>query len=69
MKDVREELDRQLQNLQRQAETAEKFREYKVEERLGKVRLAAVRWDHLQKTRQKDEALLRDQELELAEFD
>lgn len=65
LKDVREELDRQLQNLQRQAKTAEKFREYKVEERLGKARLAAVRWDHLQKTRQKDEALLRDQELEL----
>lgn len=65
LRDVREELERQLQNLQRQAKTAEKYREFKAEERVGKARLAAVRWDHLQKTRLKDEALLRDQVLEL----
>ena len=45
--DIREELDRQLQHLQRQARAAEKYREYKQEERDLTARLLALRWQRL----------------------
>jgi chromosome segregation protein len=45
--DIREELDRQLQHLQRQAKSAEKYREYKQEERDLSARLQALRWQRL----------------------
>ncbi len=42
--DLRDELERQLGRLQRQARSAEKYREYKVEERRLKAELLALRW-------------------------
>jgi len=44
LKDIREELERQLQHLQRQAKSAEKYREYKQEERDLTARVQALRW-------------------------
>ncbi len=45
--DIREELERQLQHLQRQAKSAEKYREFKQEERDTTARLQALRWQRL----------------------
>lgn len=42
--DLRDELERQLARLQRQAKAAEKYREYKTEERRLKAELLALRW-------------------------
>lgn len=44
LNDLREELERQLSHLQRQASAAEKYKEYKEEERLLKAQLQALRW-------------------------
>jgi len=45
--DIRDELDRQLQHLKRQAQSAEKYTEYKAEERLIKAQLQALQWREL----------------------
>jgi len=45
--DIRDELDRQLQHLKRQAASAEKYTEYKAEERLYKAQLQALQWREL----------------------
>ena len=45
--DLRDELGRQLQHLQRQAQAAEKYTEYKVEERQLKAQLQALQWQEL----------------------
>ena len=45
--DIRDELDRQLQHLKRQAQSAEKYTEYKAEERLVKAQLQALQWREL----------------------
>ena len=42
--DLREELERQLARLQRQAKAAERYREYKAEEKRLKKELLALRW-------------------------
>ncbi|MBQ0778228.1 MAG: AAA family ATPase, partial [Pseudomonas sp.] len=42
--DLREELERQLAHLQRQAQAAEKYKEFKAEERQLKAQLQALRW-------------------------
>lgn len=47
--DIRDELERQLQHLQRQAAAAEKYRELKQEERDLTARLNALRWQRLDK--------------------
>ncbi len=44
LNDVREELDRQLQHLQRQARNAEKYRQYKAEEQRLTAGVLALRW-------------------------
>jgi chromosome segregation protein len=44
LNDLREELDKQLAHLQRQARTAERYKELKQEERLVKGQLQALRW-------------------------
>ena len=46
--DVREELDRQLQHLRRQARAAEQYRDYRAEERQTRAELLALRWRDLQ---------------------
>jgi chromosome segregation protein len=45
--DLRDELGRQLQHLQRQAQAAEKYREYKSEERRLQAQLQALQWQQL----------------------
>ncbi len=45
--DLREELERQLGHLHRQAQSAEKYKEYKAEERQLKAQLQALRWQTL----------------------
>ncbi len=44
--DIRDELQRQLQKLQRQAKAAEKFRQYKTEQRELSKQLQALQWKH-----------------------
>jgi len=45
--DLREELERQLAHLHRQAQAAEKYKTYKAEERQLKAQLQALRWQTL----------------------
>jgi len=45
--DLRDELERQLQHLQRQAASAEKYTEFKQEERLLKAQLQVLQWKAL----------------------
>ncbi|MGE0486535.1 MAG: chromosome segregation protein SMC [Gammaproteobacteria bacterium] len=44
LNDIREELDKQLGHLQRQARAAERFQAYQAEERGAQARLLAARW-------------------------
>jgi len=60
--DLREELERQLQHLHRQAQSAEKYKNYKQEERQTKAQLSALRWKRLS-----DE--VSGQELKIAELE
>lgn len=48
LSDVREELNRQLQHLQRQARAAEQYRDYRTEERRLRVEWLTLRWRALQ---------------------
>ena len=48
LNDLREELDRQLRHLQRQSQAAEKYGEYKQEERQLKAQLQALQWRSLE---------------------
>ncbi len=65
LNDVREELNRQLQHLQRQARAAEQYRDYRAEERRLRAELLTLRWralqgemlDHEQAVRQQETAL------------
>jgi len=61
--DLRDELGRQLERLHRQAQAAEKYREYKAEERLLKARLSALRWRKLDQKVQQRGAVIGDQEV------
>ncbi|MGG5291008.1 chromosome segregation protein SMC [Pseudomonas shirazensis] len=61
--DLRDELGRQLERLHRQAQAAEKYREYKAEERLLKARLSALRWRELDQRVQQRGAVIGDQEV------
>lgn len=47
LNDLRDELDKQLAHLQRQAKTAERYKELKQEERQLRGRLQALRWRNL----------------------
>ncbi len=61
--DLREELERQLERLHRQAQAAEKYQEYKAEERQLKAQLAALRWQALNQQVGNREAVIGDQEV------
>ena len=53
--DLREELDKQLEKLNRQAKTAEKYKIYKAEERQKKGELLALQWRNIdQEAREKE---------------
>ena len=62
LEDLREELGKQLDRLNRQARTAEKFKEYKEEERLLKGQLTALRWRDLDAQASERERQIREQE-------
>ena len=62
LQDIRDEMERQLAHLHRQAQAAEKYKEYKAEERLKKGQLQALKWTVL-------DVDYRKRELEIAELD
>ncbi|MBZ2170069.1 chromosome segregation protein SMC [Marinobacter sp. F4216] len=66
--DLREELGRQLQHLERQAAAAEKYKAYKQEERQKKAELTVLRWQSLDNDLQSWREKIRDTELELEKF-
>ncbi len=61
--DVRLELDKQIAHLQRQARTAERYTEFKKEERLKKAQLQALRWDAIDSKAKQQEAEIHKKEL------
>lgn len=61
--DLREELERQLERLHRQAQAAEKYTEYKAEERQLKAQLSALRWRALDEQVRQRESVIGDQEV------
>lgn len=63
--DIREELERQLMHLQRQAAAAEKYGVYKEEERLLKAQLAAFRWQKLDGEVSQRDHLIRELEVQV----
>ncbi|WP_372985519.1 chromosome segregation protein SMC [Marinobacter sp.] len=63
--DLRDELARQLQHLERQAAAAEKYKAYKQEERQKKAELTVLRWQSLDNDLQTWRGKIRDTELEL----
>ncbi len=61
--DLREELERQLERLHRQAQAAEKYQQYKAEERQLKAQLSALRWQALNAQVGVREQMIGDQEV------
>jgi len=64
LEDLREELGRQLDRLQRQAKNAEKYTEYKEEERLLKAQLHALKWRKINANIKVANASIRDLEVQ-----
>ncbi|GAB4359309.1 MAG: chromosome segregation protein SMC [Gammaproteobacteria bacterium] len=62
LEDLREEVAKQLQHLQRQARTAERYKVMKEEERRLKAELLALRWQALDKEDKALEQKIREQE-------
>jgi len=58
--DLREEVEKQLQNLKKQSEKAEKFTDLKKQERQYKKELLALRWNSYHQTSQQLESKLQD---------
>ena len=65
LSDVRAELGRQLQHLERQAVAAEKYKILKQDERRKKAELTVLRWQHLNTELQSWHGRIRDTELQL----
>lgn len=65
LSDIRDELEKQLGRLKRQANTAEKYKVLREEERLLKAQLTALRWLLKQGEAEKTEAQIREQETAL----
>jgi len=60
--DLRDELGKQLDKLNRQSKTAEKYKTYKDEERLLKAQLTALRWQGLNQQIEQKDSLIKEQE-------
>jgi len=60
LNDLREELGKQLQHLEKQARDAEKYKECKLEERTLRAQLHALRWRSLDQQVQQHEASIRE---------
>ncbi len=65
--DLREEIDKQLERLQRQSRTAEKYKELKIEERRTKAEHLALRWHELNDQMENREQVIEEQETRLQE--
>ncbi|MCW9013984.1 MAG: chromosome segregation protein SMC [Gammaproteobacteria bacterium] len=65
--DLREEIDKQLAHLQRQSRTAERYKEFKIEERLFKAEHLALRWRELKAEMENRELAITEQETRLQE--
>lgn len=65
LSDLREELGRQLERLHSQAKAAEKYQQYKIEERQLKAELTAIRWQTLNQQAQNHQRIIGEQELAL----
>lgn len=65
--DLREEMGRQLDHLQRQAQAAERYKECKAEERLKKAQLQALKWQAINTGAQSQERAIREFEVQLEE--
>ena len=63
--DLREEVDKQLAHLQRQSRTAERYKEYKIEERRIKAEHLALRWRELNAEVEKREQAISEQQTRL----
>ena len=63
--DLRDELGRQLGHLERQAQAAEKYKEYKAEERLKKAQLHALKWRSIDTGTQSQEQAISELEVQL----
>jgi chromosome segregation protein len=66
--DIRDELERQLSRLQRQAQAAEKYTEYKKEERLLKAQVQALKYQQLDQQAKVKQEAIRDLELRMESF-
>lgn len=66
--DIRDELERQLSRLQRQAQAAEKYTEYKKEERLLKAQVQALKFLQLDQQAKSKQETIRDLELRMESF-
>ncbi|WP_347332425.1 chromosome segregation protein SMC [Marinimicrobium locisalis] len=66
--DIREELERQLSRLQRQAQAAEKYTEFKKEERQLKAQLQALKYRNLDDQAKVKQEGIRDLELRMESF-
>lgn len=60
--DLRDEVEKQLNHLKRQASAAERYKELKSKERRIKAELLALRWQALDKQVREDEAALQEQQ-------
>ncbi|MEH6358466.1 MAG: chromosome segregation protein SMC [Pseudomonadales bacterium] len=65
LSDIREEMDRQLHHLQRQARAAQQYSELKQQERSNKAELLAIRWRALDDTAVAQEKQVGEQEVQL----
>lgn len=63
--DIREELERQLQHLKRQAQAAEKYGEYKREERATRAQYQAIQWRDLDKKLNNEQQTITQLEVDL----
>lgn len=63
--DLREELGRQLERLHSQAKAAEKYQQYKAEERQLKSQLSGLRWQTFHRQTENHERIIKEQELAL----
>ncbi|MEJ2440661.1 MAG: chromosome segregation protein SMC [Gammaproteobacteria bacterium] len=65
LNDLREELEKQINHLQRQAKAAERYKVLKEEERLVGAQLQSLRWKSLNENAQQVESSIRDKETAL----
>ncbi len=63
--DIRDELERQLQHLKRQAAAAERYKTLKQEERLLKAQLHALQWQKLDKQSKEEQSSVTEMELQV----